>query len=64
MTRKCPNCGAKITGHPNKKFCNSRCKDAYHNRTNPRGYGRYEPKERDWYEPHPFSSEALGQWDD
>lgn len=41
--RKCPNCGRKFRGHPNKKFCSNKgygnCKDAYHNRVNPRGYG-------------------------
>lgn len=40
----CKNCGIKISGHPNKKFCSNKginnCKDAYHNRTNPRGRGR------------------------
>ena len=38
-TRKCPQCGGKVKGHPNKKFCGSRCKDKFHNRTNPRGMG-------------------------
>jgi hypothetical protein len=37
MARTCPCCGKPIVGHPNKKFCNSRCKDRYHNATNPRG---------------------------
>lgn len=35
--KTCPNCGKAIKGHPNKKFCHQRCKDKYHNRTNPRG---------------------------
>lgn len=42
--RCCPNCGKSLTGaHPNKKFCSNKgegnCKDAHHNRTNPRGLG-------------------------
>ncbi len=36
--RSCPACGSGINGHPNKKFCDSRCKDRHHNRYNPRGY--------------------------
>jgi hypothetical protein len=39
MAKHCPNCNRKVTGHPNKKFCGSKCKDRYHNRVNPRGYG-------------------------
>jgi predicted nucleic acid-binding Zn ribbon protein len=35
--KHCPNCGSQVTGHPNKKFCNSTCKDRFHNETNPRG---------------------------
>jgi len=35
---KC-GCGMVIIGHPNKKFVNTKHKDRYHNRTNPRGYG-------------------------
>jgi len=62
MKRKCPNCSRQVSGHPNKRFCAQRCKDNYHNRTNPRGYGAEKP---DWDryvdEMHPFSSEALGQ---
>lgn len=41
--KKCPNCRREIKGHPNKKFCSNKgwgnCKDAYHNRVSPRGYG-------------------------
>ncbi|MBL4940357.1 MAG: hypothetical protein JKY81_01690 [Colwellia sp.] len=37
--RKCPNCERSISGHPNKKFCGSRCKDKFHNKHNPRGLG-------------------------
>lgn len=36
--RTCLNCGAIITGHQNKRFCGSRCKDRYHNARNPRGF--------------------------
>jgi hypothetical protein len=32
MTRICPTCTKPITGHPNKKFCDSRCKDRHHNK--------------------------------
>lgn len=60
--RKCPNCGNRVHGHPNKRFCGQRCKDKYHNRTNPRGY--YAPENKDDWERyaetvHPFSSEAF-----
>lgn len=27
--RQCPNCGATITGHAGRKFCNPECRDAY-----------------------------------
>lgn len=36
--RLCPNCNKIVKGHPNKVYCNSRCKDKYHNTHNPRGY--------------------------
>ena len=29
--RVCKCCQKGIVGHPNKKFCNSKCKDRYHN---------------------------------
>lgn len=29
--RECPCCGAAIVGHPNKRFCNQKCKDRHHN---------------------------------
>ena len=38
---KC-GCGHIIKGHPNKKFLNTKHKDKYHNRVNPRGY--FAPK--------------------
>ena len=31
-------CGTKITGHPNKKFFNTKHKDKYWNKKNPRGF--------------------------
>lgn len=58
-TRKCPNCSRRVSGHPNKKFCNSRCKDRYHNRTNPRGYGARDDWDRYMQTVHPFSAEAF-----
>lgn len=40
MSRRCKNCDRSIAKkHANAKFCGNRCKDDYHNRTNPRGYG-------------------------
>jgi len=53
------------------KFCSNKCKDRYHNLTNPRGmysYLKYTNPDHirdedfdpdDWE--HPFSDEALGQ---
>lgn len=29
--RQCPCCKKVISGHPNKKFCNNKCKDRHHN---------------------------------
>jgi len=65
----CPNCGDPVIGHPNKKFCNQRCKDRYHNIRNPRGRFAHLAERiiSDIHEQsaildeHPFSSEALGQ---
>ncbi len=40
MFRKCKGCPKDIsTKHKNAKFCSPGCKDRYHNRTNPRGWG-------------------------
>lgn len=36
-TRRCPRCRNIVLGHPNKKFCGTKCKDRYHNDNNPRG---------------------------
>lgn len=29
--RVCPCCGSAIVGHPNKRFCDQKCKDRHHN---------------------------------
>lgn len=70
VTKRCPSprCGKTFTGHPNKRFCNLRCKDRYHNTHNPRGYGLCDdPDDERRGEfrlgPGDMSSEALGQWD-
>lgn len=40
--RRCKGCSTPINHkHVNAKFCCQRCKDRYHNTTNPRGY--YQP---------------------
>lgn len=43
-TRRCSHCNKLMPGaHPNKKFCSNsgagNCKDAHHNKNNPRGLG-------------------------
>lgn len=46
--RKCQNCSNSIDHkHINAKFCGSKCKDKYHNKHNPRGYGIKVLKEKD-----------------
>lgn len=67
---KC-GCGQTFTGHKNKLFVNTKHKDRYHNRTNPRGI--YAPKQRVNFETvghkiddiedsmHPHDPYALGQ---
>lgn len=60
--RKCQCCGKPLSGHPNKKFCDARCKDRHHNTVNPRGYGvrRDDGGLREYMGTvHPFSSEAF-----
>lgn len=62
--RKCKGCGVPLSGHPNKRFCTQRCKDRYHNTTNPRGIGaRHERGSYAEYAEtiHPFSSESFDE---
>ncbi|MFP4024539.1 MAG: hypothetical protein ACLFVR_08430 [Thiohalospira sp.] len=33
-TRKCPECGEKIVGRADKKFCSDQCRNTYNNRLN------------------------------
>lgn len=66
--KSCPCCGNGFSGHPNKKFCGQRCKDRWHNATNPRGYqkGIYEPyvPMTDEEADHAFAMEANeAGWD-
>lgn len=34
MERTCPECGEKIRGRTDKKFCSDYCRNAYHNKVN------------------------------
>ena len=34
MEKKCPECGDKIVGRVDKKFCSDGCRNAYNNRIN------------------------------
>jgi len=34
FTRKCPECGEKIIGRADKKFCSDQCRNTYNNRLN------------------------------
>jgi len=34
LTRKCPECGEKIIGRADKKFCSDQCRNTYNNRLN------------------------------
>lgn len=34
MEKKCPECGEKIVGRIDKKFCSDYCRNAYNNRIN------------------------------
>ncbi|MFO7829153.1 MAG: hypothetical protein R6V23_11055 [Bacteroidales bacterium] len=34
ITRKCPECGEKIIGRADKKFCSDQCRNTYNNRLN------------------------------
>ena len=55
---KC-GCGKTVKGHPNKKFFNTKHKDRYWNRVNPRGYGLIEHNIEDEF--HPCDTYSLGQ---
>ncbi len=62
--RKCPYCNKTVTGHPNKKFCNSKHRYKYHNLHNPRGFGlkKYSIEVEDIENSmHPFDTHSLGQ---
>ena len=49
--RKCKGCSADISHkHINAKFHSSSCKDAFHNRHNPRGYGNKENECYDYFD--------------
>lgn len=56
--RICPNCYRVVTGHPNKKFCSSRCKDRYHNALDSRQYVASQALDPDdyWYGPDYYIS--------
>ncbi|PTX45227.1 hypothetical protein C8P64_1218 [Christiangramia gaetbulicola] len=34
MEKSCPECGEKIIGRTDKKFCSDYCRNAYHNKAN------------------------------
>jgi predicted nucleic acid-binding Zn ribbon protein len=34
MEKKCPECGSKIIGREDKKFCSDGCRNTYNNRNN------------------------------
>lgn len=34
LARKCPECGEKIIGRADKKFCSDQCRNTYNNRLN------------------------------
>lgn len=60
---KC-GCGQSFVGHPNKKFVNTRHKDNYWNRVNPRGIAlrQYSIEPEDIEDSmHPHDSYSLGQ---
>ena len=64
---KCDYCGKKLP-KGRRRFCCNKHKDKYHNKTNPRGIYAHlagvDESYRDYEDYHPFSSEALGQWED
>jgi endogenous inhibitor of DNA gyrase (YacG/DUF329 family) len=62
--RTCPQCSKSIEHkHPNARFCGLRCKDRYHNKHNPRGFGLQRERDID-DDTHPQDPDALGQWCD
>lgn len=38
--RHCPECGQRIAGRSDKKFCNDQCRTAWHNRIKSEDYDR------------------------
>jgi hypothetical protein len=60
--RKCPWCGRKIIGHPNKKFCNADHRHKHWNWARRKAQGDEYEGPYDPDDTHPFSSEGLGQW--
>ena len=61
--RRCPWCNKVVVGHPNKKFCNTKHKDKYHNTKNHRGiYKHLHPDNISIEdEMHPCDPHSLGQ---
>ena len=72
----CPQCSKRVKGHPNKIFCNKKCRYKYHNIHNPRGIFKHlREKISDDFDPdfvdqkideiedtfHPFDGVSLGQ---
>lgn len=58
VTRKCKGCNRDISHkHPNAKFHNRQCKDAYWNSVNPRGIGSFENRLNWEMSNEPFSNE-------
>jgi len=62
--KRCPYCDNIIKGHPNKRFCNQKHKDKYHNFHNPRGYYKdveFFGRENIEDTMHPQDPYSLGQ---
>jgi len=60
-TRRCPTCDSPIFGHPNKRFCGSKCKDRYHNQADPSRLARVGIYPAERHEEHQWDDEAG--WD-